>query len=1801
MSTFISHLAEYLHSELRKALESASGSELRVYLAGLPLSILDELFEALTSDGNDLCVQSAGGPVSIPVFVLDSSAKDPETLCSSRCTSSHLVKVRTSSCSVFLALLPPSELTNLSIDSTMTWIGNRALTEDLDDWLSHPFVERLVSDGLGRFFSECVPETATKALEHSLKEAWYADERYRDHRHVWKILRALFDAGSGSGPDSQVLLAVLGLPSCQIGDIGTSEHLKLLDRVADLLESTGFTAGFELLEGEAGDTLRVHVIELREHILSRCKTANEFASGPSSYYRPIEDALTGNIPGWWHALSLDVWNSLLDGHAEDDPMGGLEVTCNSPLLPPLRGNPIITRSNVEVSVGIAEITGPVEIRIGRASGSKMLEQVGVITVTPDHIQIWRDADVPDHDRWVRYRFEADGYQPVTSKFIVLDRYRPGVVAYSRNATKITQFKLNRNARDRGSKVERYECELNLHGMGTHQLDLYKGSQVSLGDEVICYEASPEQDEPVRQAINVVDDYHAVSIVETDEESYCEFRGSSDSSGTSRTYRIYIQAEDRSPTGATSEFERLVIEHRAAARGEKASARVEVAISRVTDLQVWAMESDDSFQPLILGPDYLQCWRTPIWTERPVFSSLDLMLDPRPPLDEFQPPLPLVEARRRIQSYFNQSDTTNPIEMTRLGELMTDGDFSTSVNEYVKAYAEWLEFDYPNAVWMDVVSLHRSEGRGDALSPIPYAILLTPLHPIRLAWQCQAQQILREALNAHARCPAASVLDPCTFPDCLILPCRSATGRSENQAFLALANTSDYWGVLWNKDRISDLNSIASDDIFGREFGILIDGLATGFSVQQVVRSVEEVERLSSAKSTLRISVASDTTGSSSCNDGIAQWGAASLGVDGDQWHSAGPKSLHVYDRRSELLHPEQSALASLTSLTGAAVRWFTQSRDTSGKAADLAIIAHLGILSPSFQIENLRSAIDVTGLTRWRIRKQLSPNGGVFIAEARVGKIPPTDDPEGLQSLLLRCADRLEGSCSAIFDSYVFAPKMPTLEEALSYARYCAVSSSSIDAACFFRGTQDSYLWDYELPSYSRRAGENNGYYLLAKESPSMVKAVQSAVEKMVPTVEFPAEYVQPLLREISRRGMPTLKRLTGGGTMTLGEIGMLVALRILQSEFEDNTSARGLIPVRMADDILNLVVPADPFRNQFDDLRTAIQSRTGERPDVLILSIRFLEGRPVKAKITPLEVKARSLQMPQADQQAALHQASSFSDFLEEMRLRSSKHAIWGIAWRSMIASWLDYAFRVYGQLDSFLHQGEWAELHASVLSALITGELDIEIDKRGRLIVVDATNASSPRDVDGDRFRESIVISHADAYTILGSHGADLRDSIGGILDGWDMIPGEDIASPHVDEQQRDESSRSPSGCVEGETQEPTSNDEQPTCVDVEPDELSPSGIEFEIGRTIDAFTGRELYFRPGNTALNQLNVGIVGDLGTGKTQLVQSLIYQIRSHPEKNRGRSPRVLIFDYKKDYTKEQFVRATGARVVTPYDIPLNLFDIRTCGANRNPWLERNRFFVDVLTKLYGGIGPTQRERIKQAVRDSYDQAEHAGQSAPTIYDVFAAYAARANGAIDTPYSIMSDMVDGGYFVRRAQDVQSFDEFLDGVVVVDLGALGQDDRTKNTLVVVMLNLFYEHMLSVQKQPFIGRDPQYRFVDTILLVDEADNIMRYEFDVLKKVLLQGREFGAGVILASQYLSHFKTQNEDYLQPLLTWFIHKVPNITVGELQRVGLTHVDSGIVERIKTLARHECLYKTCDVGGQFMRAEPFYEVLERSES
>jgi DNA phosphorothioation-dependent restriction protein DptH len=187
---------------------------------------------------------------------------------------------------------------------------------------------------------------------------------------------------------------------------------------------------------------------------------------------------------------------------------------------------------------------------------------------------------------------------------------------------------------------------------------------------------------------------------------------------------------------------------------------------------------------------------------------------------------------------------------------------------------------------------------------------------------------------------------------------------------------------------------------------------------------------------------------------------------------------------------------------------------------------------------------------------------------------------------------------------------------------------------------------------------------------------------------------------------------------------------------------------------------------------------------------------------------------------------------------------------------------------------------------------------------------------------------------------------------------------------------------------------------------------------------------------------------------------------------------------------------------------------------------------------------------------------------------------------------------GEVFSSEESEVVDFKELLDGrVLVVALDKLGADQKLKNALVILFLNLYYEYMLEAEKWPFQGANPQLRRLNSFLLVDEATNIMQYEFDVLMTLMLQGREFGFGTILASQYLSHFNVGSSNYGEPLLTWFIHRVPQATPQDFKKVGLQDISKNTTDRVPMLGLHEAVYRSLGINGRVIRGTPFYEMLE----
>ena len=100
-----------------------------------------------------------------------------------------------------------------------------------------------------------------------------------------------------------------------------------------------------------------------------------------------------------------------------------------------------------------------------------------------------------------------------------------------------------------------------------------------------------------------------------------------------------------------------------------------------------------------------------------------------------------------------------------------------------------------------------------------------------------------------------------------------------------------------------------------------------------------------------------------------------------------------------------------------------------------------------------------------------------------------------------------------------------------------------------------------------------------------------------------------------------------------------------------------------------------------------------------------------------------------------------------------------------------------------------------------------------------------------------------------------------------------------------------------------------------------ISGEGIEILFGTNLK--DGKEVIWEPNNTdEVMHTNTGIIGTMGTGKTQFTKSLISQLNWNIIKILGmRTLGILIFDYKGDYIKDDFVNATDAKVFIRINCP----------------------------------------------------------------------------------------------------------------------------------------------------------------------------------------------------------------------------------------------------------------------------------------
>ena len=419
--------------------------------------------------------------------------------------------------------------------------------------------------------------------------------------------------------------------------------------------------------------------------------------------------------------------------------------------------------------------------------------------------------------------------------------------------------------------------------------------------------------------------------------------------------------------------------------------------------------------------------------------------------------------------------------------------------------------------------------------------------------------------------------------------------------------------------------------------------------------------------------------------------------------------------------------------------------------------------------------------------------------------------------------------------------------------------------------------------------------------------------------------------------------------------------------------------------------------------------------------------------------------------------------------------------------------------------------------------------------------------------------------------------------------------------------EQTEEPSPKTTQEPETPSESEDIESAAEEPETPLEPKGMTILLGT--DKKTGEPVVLMPNHTdiMLNN-NIGIIGTMGTGKTQFTKSVVAQLcRSHADNYDGTPLGILIFDYKGDYneTKPDFIAMTGARIIKPYHMPFNPLSLNLKEKNNKALLPKHtaNAFKDTLSKIYN-LGPKQEGVLFDCIMAAYEQqgirpADPATwrRPAPTFRMVYEQYQQSAAFNDNDKLAVVMKKLEGfEIFSDDTLEAIPLSRLLKGVTVIDIS--DYDEDIQNLVVAITLDLFYAQMQTFGSSKTNG---QYRQLKSFILVDEADNFMRMNFPSLRKIMKEGREFGVGVILSTQSLTHFCTGDDDYSKYIITWVIHKVNDLNRRNMETVldqtQKNTESEQLFLAVKELKKHESLVKISGNDPIVMNDKPFWKLCQ----
>jgi hypothetical protein len=687
------------------------------------------------------------------------------------------------------------------------------------------------------------------------------------------------------------------------------------------------------------------------------------------------------------------------------------------------------------------------------------------------------------------------------------------------------------------------------------------------------------------------------------------------------------------------------------------------------------------------------------------------------------------------------------------------------------------------------------------------------------------------------------------------------------------------------------------------------------------------------------------------------------------------------------------------------------------------------------------------------------------------------------------------------------------------------VDPGSVARAAISNESHPAILWEWRPPYLPRRKSIASGFDFGRRPYMTVARVPEPFRERIQQLKGMTAESVDKMIQTLGRRGIGLASLLAMGDNHSEGALGFYLALRLLDiAKPSIDTTDRKLF-----------VVPLDAVNN----LLVAIggdPDSTARRADLLVMIIDSVDGEQFKITFLPIEIRCSGFTpgssvvgFPPQDsppvsskieQLAQTHRC--LKDVVKALKPESGRDVVIEL---TAMGSVVETAFLTSDDQQDYV-------LAAKCLTTIASGKCDYEVaaglllwfqpgddgqqppykytapkpDEPFGCLFVEAAKPAAPWDESStDKSWAAKAVS--DCQSCIVDHYTHASPKAVAV----EAVPAEPaITVPEVPAKDTEVATLQPI------VDEPIVQPPHPTPPSVAPPLVAPAPPpqaaqrpRISVGSSSNYPEG--IWWDPAHPAkrLNNSHTVILGSAGSGKTQVLSSFILELHKQGIPS-------LILDFKDDYAKQDFRDVIGADLYDATDgLPVNPLALPIDDMSGKVHATQQVYAIAGIFDAVYNLGDIQEPHLREALHKTYENAGiprnpikfTPGMKVPNFSEV-----KKALDEIDDKNlnARLSSIFELGLF--RDGDL-SVDQLLTKTTVLRFTQL-PSEQLKKAAGGIVLRAVYNALL---------KRGHVQGLRLAIIIDEAHRVAN--LDPVKLLVKEARAYGVGVFLSSQEARDFE----------------------------------------------------------------------------